>query len=233
MTDQAAVDHWLAEFVARLRGAFGERLVFVGHDGSWARGEADPDSDIDTMVVVDRIEADDLATFRAVVAAMPEGGRLASGLFNSVAELQARSPSEMMQYFYGCEVLHGSAEGFVPKPGADDLMADVRFKALTNLMHARHYLLYPHDLAKKVHSLRYAFKESFYAVQEWLLARKGTFYARKDDLLPALTDPDDRAVVQVARDWRKTEADRTARPLPYVELLERWSRGMLERLGPP
>lgn len=181
------------------------------------------------MVVVDHIDADDLAEFRRVIDAMPDGGKLASGLFNSVAELQARSPSEMMQYFYGCEVLHGSIEGVVRNPDADDLLADVRFKALTNLMHARHYLLYPHDLGLKVHSLRYQFKECFYALQEWVLAREGTWYDRKDDLLQVLTDEDDRAVVVVARDWAHSEDDRRARAQCYVELLERWSRRMLAR----
>jgi hypothetical protein len=47
---------------------------------------------------------------------------------------------------------------------------------------------------------------------------------------PALTPFDDRAVVAVVRDWPQTEADRTARPLHYLELLERWSRGMLARV---
>jgi predicted nucleotidyltransferase len=227
--DEASVRQWLEEFVGRLREAFGSRLVFVGHHGSWARGEAGADSDIDAMVVVDHIDADDLATFRHVIHAMPDGGKLASGLFNAIAELQARSPSEMMQYFYGCEVLHGSVEGIVPEPGVHDLLADVRFKALTNLMHARHYLLYPHDLAQKVHSLRYQFKESFYALQEWVLAREGTWYDRKDDLLRVLTDEDDRGVVIAARDWAHSEDDRRARAEYYVELLERWSRRMLAR----
>jgi hypothetical protein len=229
--DQAEVDQWLAEFVERLRDAFGERLMFVGHHGSWARGEAAPDSDVDVMVVVDRIDARDLAAFRDAVAAMPDGGRLASGVYNSVAELRARAPSELTQYFYGCQVLHGNIEGVVTRPSAEDLLADVRFKALTNLMHARHYLLYPHDLTLKVHSLRYPFKECFYALQEWVLAREGTWYDRKDDLLAVLTDEDDRAVVQAARDWRESEAERTARALEYVELLERWSRKMLARAG--
>jgi hypothetical protein len=231
VSDQAAVDQWLAEFVQRLRDAFGERLVFVGHHGSWARGEASPDSDIDTMVVVDHIGPEDLAAYRAVVDAMPDGGRLASGLFNSVAELRARAPSELTEYFYGCRVLHGRIDGVVRKPSAEDLLADVRFKALTNLMHARHYLLYPHELSLKVHGLRYSFKECFYALQEWELAREGTWYDRKDDLLGVLTDEDDRAVVRAARDWHQSEAERTARALDYVELLERWSRSMLARLA--
>ncbi|HUT73373.1 MAG TPA: nucleotidyltransferase domain-containing protein [Armatimonadota bacterium] len=232
MADQATVNQWLAEFLARLRQAFGQRLLFVGHHGSWARGEATPDSDIDTMVILDHIEAEDLAAYRDVISNMADGGRMASGLFNSVAEMQARPRSEApVQYFYGCKVLHGSMAGIVGKPTNADLMQDIRAKASYNLLATRHYLLFPHDLRQKVHSLCYPFKESFYALQEWILVQSSQFFARKTDLLQVLNDEDDRAVVAVARDWRESEADRTARPLCYFELLERWSRSMVARVS--
>ena len=46
MLDQVEVSRWLDEFLRRLRERFGDRLVFVGHQGSWARGEATAGSDI-------------------------------------------------------------------------------------------------------------------------------------------------------------------------------------------
>lgn len=232
MPDQTAVDAWLAEFVERLRATFGDRLAFVAQHGSWARGEAHADSDMDALVVVDRIADADLAAFREVIASMPEGGRMASGLFSSVAEMRAMPRHQLYQYFWGCTPLHGSMGVVVAAPSAAELLLDVRVKASTNLHVARHYLLFPHDLPKKVHALHYPFKECFYALHEWMLVQRGEFFPRKDDLLAVLTDADDRAVVTVARDWRWTEDDRTARPLHYIELLERWSRRILERVGP-
>ena len=113
MLDQMAVDRWLAAFLDGLREAFGERPLFVGHHGSWARGEATPESDIDTMVILDHIAPEDLAAYRAVVDAMPEGGRDASGLFDSIAEVRAKPRSERLQYFHGCKVLHGTVDGIL------------------------------------------------------------------------------------------------------------------------
>ena len=43
----------LQAFSARLRGIFGERLREVRLFGSYARGEANEDSDVDVLVVVD------------------------------------------------------------------------------------------------------------------------------------------------------------------------------------
>ncbi len=231
MLDQSAVDSWLGDFVGRLRDEFGARLAFVGHHGSWARGEAVGDSDIDTVVVLDQIGPQDLVVYRSVVDSMPSGGRGASGLLNSVPEMRARPRSELLQYFYGCQVLYGSVDGVVQRPASADLMEDARRKASDNLLAARHYLLYPHNLAEKVHALHYPFKECVYALQAWMLAQTGQFIARKEDLLAALADAEDKSVIAVARDWRKTREDREARPRYYVELLERWSRQMLLRLG--
>jgi len=231
MTDQASVDSWLAEFVERLRVAFGERLLFVGHHGSWARGDATPDSDIDTMVILDDLAPQDLGAYRAVIDAMPDGGRLASGLLNSVAEMRARPRFGLLQYFHGCNVLHGGLDGIVEAPTARDLIEAVRSSAANNLLSARHYLLYPHDLRERVARLRYPFKECVFALQAWLLARQGRYYGRKDELLDALADADDREVLRVVRDWGQLGQDRQARPRYYVELLERWSRSMSERLA--
>jgi predicted nucleotidyltransferase len=48
----------IAEAAARdLRGLYGERLRNVLLFGSWARGDADPESDIDLLVVLDHVES--------------------------------------------------------------------------------------------------------------------------------------------------------------------------------
>lgn len=43
----------LEAFAARLRGVFGDRLREVRLFGSYARGEANEDSDVDVLVVID------------------------------------------------------------------------------------------------------------------------------------------------------------------------------------
>jgi len=229
--DQSAVDSWLADFVQALREQFADRLIYVGHHGSWARGEATPNSDIDTTVVLERVEPSDLALYRDIVERMPDSASVASGILLSVAELQEWHRGELVQFFYGRKVLYGSIDAIVTKPGNQDLLADIRIKASSNLTAARHYLLYPHDRSAAVHRLVYPFKYCFYALQAWTMLQEGRYIERKEELLDSLADPIDREVVEVARDWHRTAQDRTERPLRYIELLERWSSRMLVRLA--
>lgn len=230
MLNQSQVDAWLAEFLIKLKGKFGDRLVWVAHHGSWARGEPGPESDIDCMVMVDKIKDRDLIAFRDIISSMPDAQTLASGSLMSIAELKLTPRIFMVQCFHGCKVLYGSIEGIVDPPTPQDLIQDIRIKADDNLHAARHYLLFPHDLPKVVHKLKYHFKNCFYALQWWILINESKFIPRKDDIIEMLDDTDDKEVVRVARDWHKLEDDRTQRPAYYIELLERWSRGMIAKL---
>jgi uncharacterized protein len=48
-----ALEHALGEYAERLRGLFGERLLELRLFGSFARGEAHEDSDVDVLVLVE------------------------------------------------------------------------------------------------------------------------------------------------------------------------------------
>ena len=227
--DQGRVDRWLGEFVRRMQESFGERLVFVGHHGSWARGEARPDSDIDTVVVLREVGEDESQRYRDIIGDMTRGGEAVSGLLLSAAEMGAWPGAMLLQFFYGCQVLHGGLDGIAQPPSRRELLDQARRCAAYNLLSARHYLLYPHDLSAKVGRTYYPFKECVFALQGFLLAETGTFYARKDDLLKAVTDPEDQTVVKIVRDWSESATDREQRPEWYFRQLERWCSRMVVR----
>ena len=47
------LDKYLADLIMNCRSAFGERLLYMGLQGSWLRGEAHENSDIDIMVILE------------------------------------------------------------------------------------------------------------------------------------------------------------------------------------
>ena len=66
------IKNWLEQYRRTVEAAFGERICFLGLQGSRARGEAGPDSDIDVVLVLDRLAPEDLARYRQAVAALPD-----------------------------------------------------------------------------------------------------------------------------------------------------------------
>jgi len=70
------VESWLAELTGRIRGVFGARLIYVGHTGSYARGEAKETSDIDVNVVLDELRMEDLKMYRKIIQSMPNSEKM-------------------------------------------------------------------------------------------------------------------------------------------------------------
>lgn len=58
------VDAWMAELLPQLQQVFDERLRYVGLQGSYRRGEATENSDIDVVVLLNTVALDDLDTYR-------------------------------------------------------------------------------------------------------------------------------------------------------------------------
>jgi len=55
-----SIDHWMTDLTAKLKEAFSDRLLFVGLQGSYRRGEANENSDIDAVVILDVLSMDAL-----------------------------------------------------------------------------------------------------------------------------------------------------------------------------
>lgn len=65
------IRHWMESFTRLLTGAFKERLLFLGLQGSYARGEATPQSDIDVVVLLDSMRPEDFLTYRDLCHNLP------------------------------------------------------------------------------------------------------------------------------------------------------------------
>lgn len=65
------INAWMKRFLAALEKTFGDRVWFVGLQGSRARGEAREESDIDVVVVLDTLIAEDIACYSAMLEALP------------------------------------------------------------------------------------------------------------------------------------------------------------------
>ncbi|WP_343253381.1 nucleotidyltransferase domain-containing protein, partial [Ligaoa zhengdingensis] len=79
-------DLWIKEIMGKIMNCFGSRVHFVGIQGSYRRGEATEQSDIDLVFILDSLGMEDLAEYRAIVQSMPHAEK-ACGFVSGRAEL--------------------------------------------------------------------------------------------------------------------------------------------------
>ena len=63
--------NWLEKYVHEVVSTFGYRIWFIGVQGSYARGEATEESDIDVVLILDTLLPADLRIYRGMLNRLP------------------------------------------------------------------------------------------------------------------------------------------------------------------
>jgi len=192
MTD---IRHYLAQLTAALQECFGPRLVYVGLQGSYLRGEATPQSDIDIMAVVVGLSVADLDAYRAAVQRIPAPGQ-PCGFICSPADLVRWNPLEICHLVHTTGDYYGTLADLVPPYGEADVRNFIKL-SLNNLYHelCHRYLYTPRE--KNAARLPGTYKGVFFLLQNLCYLRTGAFPPNRAALLAHLQG-DDRVVLQRA-----------------------------------
>ncbi len=195
---------WISDLTERLKAVFGVRLVYVGLQGSYRRGEADEKSDIDVMTVLDHLEPADLNEYRAAVGAMPYADK-ACGFICGRAELAAWPRHELFLLQRETLDCFGALAPLLPAVQDGDIRAYVQINA-ANLYHVVcHRALYAAEPVD-ANALNNAYKPVFYILQNLAYLKSGVFAPTKTELLPLLSGIDREALL-AAIALRRGEAD--------------------------
>lgn len=186
------IEMWMNELTEKLAGAFGARLLFLGLQGSYGRGEANKDSDIDVVTVLDRAELADLDAYRAIVREMTEGEK-ACGFLCGAQELKNWPKYDLCQLCRDVRGYHGALEPLLPPMCRNDL-ADAAAVGASGLYHAAvHTYLYA-DREDWPGFLKEAHKSAFFTLRALHELRTGENVRAKRDLLPLLSG-DEREIL--------------------------------------
>lgn len=178
---------WSRELARKLREAFGSRLLFLGYQGSYGRGEATERSDIDIVTVLDRVCLSDLDTYRELAGAQPSGD-LCCGFLCGREELLSWPRYDLLGLVLDTKPVLGSLEELVPPFTESDRRQALGIGA-SGLYHAAvHTWLYG-DPAAALQDLQ---KSAFFTLRMLVLCREGRYLAAKRDLLPALSERERR-----------------------------------------
>lgn len=187
------INNWMEQLIKRLKQAFGARLLAVGLQGSFGRGEARDTSDIDAVVILDAVSAPDVEAYKAILAQMPPSSHPACGFFGGKEELKRWSRAELFQFTHDTKTLYGSFDGILPAPTRADALDAARTGAGA-LYHALVHTWIHGEL--NAGFLAELYKAAFFMLQAAHFSRTGRYVPGKRALLEELTDQNEREILR-------------------------------------
>ena len=216
------IEKYLSELIEQLKRQFADRLIYVGLQGSFRRGEADENSDIDIMVTLDHLTEADLDSYRKIIAALLASER-SCGFISGRAELKNWPRHEICQLLHETKDYYGELRPLLPEFGRKDVENFVRI-SIGNLYHLLCHGRIHGDSEQRAESLRGLYKSVFYILQNSVYLQTGEWFMTKAELLAHLHGLD-REVMQTAMLLR-SEADFDTEKA--FSLLFGWCRNFLE-----
>lgn len=179
------LENWLPAYLSAVTSVFGDRIRFVGLQGSHRRGEATEESDIDLILILDTLSVADLSAYRTRVRTLPQGDRVC-GFVSGLPELRRWPAIDLFQFVYETKPLYGSLEGELPSLSRQDVVQALHLGAATLYHAACHSFLFE-DAAANLPSLC---KQAWFLLQMLVFIRQGVYVSTASALLPLLEEPD-------------------------------------------
>lgn len=216
-------ERYCTQLCAELMALFGSRLLFLGLQGSYLRGEATEESDIDIMTVIDALAPEDLDRYRTAIRSIGNAER-ACGFLCGRDELCHWNPMECCQLVHTTKPVYGRLEPLLPPYDRRALSDYIRLGA-GDLYHALcHRYLYA-DPEKNRRKLPEAERSVFFLLQNLLFYETGSFPGTRRELEPMLTG-EDRSVWDMLKViGREPEYDFG----PAFRLILKWCGDVLTR----
>lgn len=179
------IDVWMNGLIDQLMIEFKERLVLVGLQGSRARGEQREDSDIDVVVIIEDLNADDLALYRNVIQEVPHA-ELACGFVGSPDVLAAWPRHDVFNLVNDTNIRYGSFDFMDTEFTAEEakLAADA---CASEIYHALcHTAVFEPDMLPAL--LQGCLKSVFFGIRAKHFAQTGKFVNSRAQLLNLVND---------------------------------------------
>ncbi len=183
------ISAWVDHFLQTLNENFGERVWFVGLQGSYGRGEATETSDIDIVVILDELSAPDIQAYNAMIDTLPHR-KLICGFLSGKNEIFNWAPSDLFQFYFDTNPIKGSLDELLPL--IDDTAVDRAIKiGACNIYHGCvHNMLYE----KSNEILTGLYKSACFVIQAICFKQTGTYIHRQKELLETVS-PNERLII--------------------------------------
>jgi len=225
------------EVAERLIDELGDELTALLWHGSYARGEARPDSDHDLIIVLKRIDDGVLLRAREVFS----GRENWSTFVQSEEELRQYPADGRLQFHFGIVPLYGD---FDPPPFSRELMIndlrvlarDIRFECRYRLLHKQPENAPAEQRIAAIQGYRnarmlgYAAKWAVLALKARELLHGRDYPVTRAELRARLSDTDELAILETVERWPELRPRYEADITPLALQLDAFARRLVAEL---
>lgn len=189
------IDEYIDNLTALLKDDFGKRLMYIGLQGSYLRGEETENSDIDIMAVIDGLSAEDLKAYQKALVSVGNFDK-SCGFICGKTDLEHWNPLEICHLLNTTEDYYGELKKLVPAYTAEDERNYVKL-SLNNLYHEICHRYIHADREQNVIKLPITCKSVFYIIQHLHYLDSGDFVRTKRELLERVQG-EDKTVLELS-----------------------------------
>ena len=183
------INDWINRFLKILNDTFGERVWFVGLQGSYSRGEARDTSDIDVVVILDQLSAADIQKYNAMLDTLPNR-ELICGFVSGKNELLDWEPSDLFQFYHDTAPIKGSLEEVVAVVDETAVNRAIKIGACNIYHGCVHNML--HEKSEDI--LKGLYKSASFVVQAIAFKQTGKYVKHQSELRDVVST-DERVIV--------------------------------------
>ena len=184
------ISSWMDKFVGALDASFKNRVWFVGLQGSYGRGEATETSDIDVVVILDELTAQDIQIYKAILDTLPNR-ELICGFVSGKQELLNWEPSDLFQFYHDTTPIKGSLDELLSVIDKTAIDRAIKIGACNIYHGCVHNML--HEKSDEI--LKGLYKSASFVVQAIYFQETGCYIKSQKDLLGKVSG-DEKSIVE-------------------------------------
>ena len=185
------INNWMNNFLQTLTESFGNRVWFVGLQGSYGRNEATETSDIDIVVILDELSALDIQKYNTMLDTLPNR-ELICGFLSGKKEILNWEPSDLFQFYYDTNPIKGNIDELLLLIDENAINRAIKI-GVCNIYHGCvHNMLYE----KNEDILRGLYKSASFVVQAICFKQTNKYITHQKDLLQIVAT-DERVIIEI------------------------------------
>ena len=181
---------WMNGFLQKLNHTFGNRVWFVGLQGSFARGEATETSDIDTVVIVDELSVMDIQNYNKMLNTLPHR-ELICGFLSGKDDIMNWESTDLFQFYYDTTPIKGSLDEVLTVVDESAVNRAIKFGACNIFHGCIHNML--HEKSEDI--LRGLYKSASFVIQAIVFKQNGNYIKHQEELLQAVSS-NERGIIE-------------------------------------